>query len=155
MKPPLLTSGPVARNAGTISLVTRPASSVSSSTIANQLASPRGGTTITTAAGGRRSGQETLAMRLVIAVIAPNAPQGRCPRGAGLAQTLHELDVQRATVMACLLARVADKLAKLEAARQRPRKRRLAHYRATLDGVEDRYGRSPLSERLREQLARW
>jgi hypothetical protein len=26
---------------------------------------------------------------------------------------------------------------------------------ATLDGIEARYGRSPLSERLREQLERW
>ena len=70
-------------------------------------------------------------------------------RKAALRQQTLDAGPQAATIT------VADKLAKLEIARQRPRKRRLAHYRATLDGVEDRYGRSPLSERLREQLARW
>lgn len=50
---------------------------------------------------------------------------------------------------------LADKIAKLEGARRRPRKRRLAHYRATLDGVEARYGRGPLSERLRTLLSEW
>jgi hypothetical protein len=31
----------------------------------------------------------------------------------------------------------------------------MAHYRATLDGIEARYGHSRVSERLREQLQRW
>jgi hypothetical protein len=31
----------------------------------------------------------------------------------------------------------------------------MAHYQATLDGIEARYGRSRLSERLREQLKSW
>ena len=70
-------------------------------------------------------------------------------RKAALRQQILDAGPQAATIT------VADKLAKLETVRQRPRKRRLAHYRATLDGVEDRYGRSPLSQRLREQLARW
>ena len=50
---------------------------------------------------------------------------------------------------------LADKLAKLQASTDRPRKRKLRHYAATLQAVEDQYGRTPLSERLREQLARW
>ena len=70
-------------------------------------------------------------------------------RKAALRQQILDAGPPAATIT------VADKLAKLETARQRPRKRRLAHYRATLDGVEARYGRSPLTERLREQLARW
>ncbi len=70
-------------------------------------------------------------------------------RKAALRKEILDAGPQAATIA------LADKLAKLEVARQRPRKRRLAHYRATLDGVEERYGRSPLSERLREQLARW
>jgi (p)ppGpp synthase/HD superfamily hydrolase len=50
---------------------------------------------------------------------------------------------------------LADKAAKLASERERPKQRRLDHYRATLSGVEHRYGRSRLSERLREQLARF
>lgn len=50
---------------------------------------------------------------------------------------------------------LADKLAKLEGAHTRPRRRRLEHYRATLEGVEARYGQSVLGERLRAQLDRW
>jgi (p)ppGpp synthase/HD superfamily hydrolase len=50
---------------------------------------------------------------------------------------------------------LADKGAKLQSVEHRPENRRIAHYRATLDGIEARYGRSRLSERLREQLERW
>jgi guanosine-3',5'-bis(diphosphate) 3'-pyrophosphohydrolase len=50
---------------------------------------------------------------------------------------------------------LADKAAKLQSVEHRPKDRRMAHYRATLDGIEARYGRSRLSERLREQLERW
>jgi (p)ppGpp synthase/HD superfamily hydrolase len=50
---------------------------------------------------------------------------------------------------------LADKVAKLRDVVHRPKRRKLAHYRATLDGVEQRYGASPLSETLRTQLARW
>jgi hypothetical protein len=32
---------------------------------------------------------------------------------------------------------------------------KLCATRATLDGIEARYGRSPVRERLREQLERW
>ena len=50
---------------------------------------------------------------------------------------------------------LADKAAKLQSVEHRPKDRRMAHYRATLDGIEARYGRSRLSERLREQLKPW
>jgi guanosine-3',5'-bis(diphosphate) 3'-pyrophosphohydrolase len=49
---------------------------------------------------------------------------------------------------------VADKTAKLSTEDGRPSERRLEHYRATLEGVERRYGRSRLSRQLREELAR-
>lgn len=50
---------------------------------------------------------------------------------------------------------LADKAAKLAGERKRPKPRRLDHYRATLTGVEERYGPSRLSEHLREQLDRF
>ena len=50
---------------------------------------------------------------------------------------------------------LADKAAKLQSLEHRPKDRRMTHYRATLDGIEARYGRSRLSERLRAQLKRW
>jgi (p)ppGpp synthase/HD superfamily hydrolase len=49
---------------------------------------------------------------------------------------------------------VADKAAKLIGEQGRPSARRMQHYRATLEGVEGRYGNSRLSSLLREQLAR-
>jgi (p)ppGpp synthase/HD superfamily hydrolase len=50
---------------------------------------------------------------------------------------------------------LADKVAKLLDLTDRPKVRKIRHYRATLDGVEQRYGASRLSEMLRRQLARW
>lgn len=50
---------------------------------------------------------------------------------------------------------LADKIAKLRGRKKRPSTRKLDHYRATLDGVEERYGSSPLSAQLREVLGRW
>jgi guanosine-3',5'-bis(diphosphate) 3'-pyrophosphohydrolase len=50
---------------------------------------------------------------------------------------------------------LADKTAKLQSLEHRPKDRRMTHYQATLDGIEARYGRSRVSERLREQLERW
>ncbi len=88
-------------------------------------------------------------VRLVEALTQDAAIDEYRDRKAALRQQILDAGPHAATVA------MADKLAKLEGARQRPRKRRLAHYRATLDGIEERYGRSPLSERLREQLARW
>jgi len=50
---------------------------------------------------------------------------------------------------------LADKAAKLRSETDRPSERRLAHYRATLDGIEQRFGPSPLSQCLREELTRF
>ena len=50
---------------------------------------------------------------------------------------------------------LADKVAKLRSMQERPPDRKLEHYRATLEEIEQRYGPSRLSEQLREQLARW
>jgi (p)ppGpp synthase/HD superfamily hydrolase len=50
---------------------------------------------------------------------------------------------------------LADKTAKLQSTRVRPKRRQMAHYAATLAGIEARYGHSRLSERLCEQLQRW
>lgn len=50
---------------------------------------------------------------------------------------------------------LADKAAKLQSEQRRPKERRLEHYRATLEGIEARYGRSRLSERLRRELGRF
>jgi (p)ppGpp synthase/HD superfamily hydrolase len=49
---------------------------------------------------------------------------------------------------------VADKVAKLGEQQAHHSDQRLEHYRATLDGVERRYGHSRLSGLLRERLAR-
>jgi guanosine-3',5'-bis(diphosphate) 3'-pyrophosphohydrolase len=50
---------------------------------------------------------------------------------------------------------LADKLAKVQCKTQRPKRRKLKHYRETLHAVEARYGPTELSSRLREQLSRW
>jgi (p)ppGpp synthase/HD superfamily hydrolase len=48
---------------------------------------------------------------------------------------------------------LADKADKLTGRDGPPSERRLEHHRATLEGVEGRFGRSGLSELLRERLA--
>jgi GTP diphosphokinase / guanosine-3',5'-bis(diphosphate) 3'-diphosphatase len=50
---------------------------------------------------------------------------------------------------------LADKTAKLQSTQVRPKRRQMAHYAATLEGIEARYGRTHLSEQLSEQLQRW
>jgi hypothetical protein len=50
---------------------------------------------------------------------------------------------------------LADKAAKLAKEPARPQQSRLDHYRATLEGIERRFGPSPLSERLRAELERF
>lgn len=50
---------------------------------------------------------------------------------------------------------LADKTAKLQIIENRARERRMGHCRETLDGIEQRYGPSRVSEQLREQLERW
>ena len=87
--------------------------------------------------------------RLVEALTQDTAVDDYRGRKAALRQQILDAGPQAATIT------VADKLAKLEVTRRPPRKRRLAHYRATLDGVEERYGRTPLADHLREELARW
>jgi (p)ppGpp synthase/HD superfamily hydrolase len=87
--------------------------------------------------------------RLVIALTQDPAIEKYRDRKAALRRQILDAGPQAATIT------LADKVAKLTLAQQRPRARRLAHYRATLAGVEERYGRSPLSDRLREELDRW
>ena len=70
-------------------------------------------------------------------------------RKAALRRQILDADPEAAIVS------LADKAAKLQSVEYRPKHRRMAHYQATLDGIEARYGRSRLSERLREQLERW
>ena len=53
-----------------------------------------------------------------------------------------------------LIVSLAEEAAKLHSVEHRP-KDRMTHYQATLDGIGARYGRSRLSELLREQLERW
>ena len=50
---------------------------------------------------------------------------------------------------------LADKIAKLRAMDTRPKDLMLQHFRATLTEIEARYGPSPLSWQLREELAIW
>lgn len=50
---------------------------------------------------------------------------------------------------------LADKAAKIASLRSRPKEDQLEHYRATLAGIEQRYGRSALSARVRTELERF
>jgi hypothetical protein len=54
-----------------------------------------------------------------------------------------------------LIVSLAEEAAKLHSVEHRPKDHRMTHHQATLDGIEARYGRSRLSELLREQLERW
>jgi (p)ppGpp synthase/HD superfamily hydrolase len=87
--------------------------------------------------------------RLVEAVTQDASVEAYGERKAALRRRIIESGPEAATIS------LADKVAKLQLARQRPRKRRMRHYQATLEDVEERYGRSPLSGRLSELLARW
>ena len=49
---------------------------------------------------------------------------------------------------------LADKVAKVEKESDQLKQRQIEHYRATLDGIEERYGRTALGERLRAALER-
>ena len=70
-------------------------------------------------------------------------------RKAALRRQILDADPEAAIVS------LADKPAKLQSAEHRPKDRRMAHHQATLDGIEARYRRRRLGERLREQLERW
>ena len=67
-------------------------------------------------------------------------------------------DLRRRTVEAgeaTAVIALADKLDKVADVDRAPKRRKLAHYRATLEMVEAAYGSSPLSRRLRHELGRW
>ena len=67
-------------------------------------------------------------------------------------------DLRRRTVEAgeaTAAIALADKLDKVADADRAPKRRKLAHYRATLEAVEVAYGSTPLSRRLRQELDRW
>jgi (p)ppGpp synthase/HD superfamily hydrolase len=87
--------------------------------------------------------------RLVEALTQDESIPKHRARKAALRQQVLDAGPEAATVA------LADKAAKLSSEQERPKERRLDHYRKTLTGVEQRYGRSRLSERLREQLARF
>ena len=67
-------------------------------------------------------------------------------------------DLRRRTVKAgeeTAAIALADKLAKVTDTDRAPKRRKLAHYRATLEAVEAAYGSTSLSRRLRQELDRW
>jgi guanosine-3',5'-bis(diphosphate) 3'-pyrophosphohydrolase len=87
--------------------------------------------------------------RLVEALSQDSSIDKHRARKAALRRQVLDAGPEAATIA------LADKAAKLASEEERPKERRLDHYRETLAGVEERYGRSRLSERLREQLARF
>ncbi len=87
--------------------------------------------------------------RLVEALTQDDSIEKHRQRKEALRQQVLDAGPQAATVA------LADKAAKLAGEQARPKERRLDHYRQTLTGVERRYGRSRLSDRLRAQLARF
>jgi hypothetical protein len=70
-------------------------------------------------------------------------------RKAALRRQILDAGADAATVA------LADKAAKMASLSSRPKDKQFEHYRATLDGIEERYGRSPLSERARAELRRF
>ena len=87
--------------------------------------------------------------RLVEALTQDTAIVNYGERKAALRRQILDADPEAAIVCSPTRPR------KLQSAEHRPKDRRMAHYQATLDGIEARYGRSRLSERLRAQLKRW
>jgi (p)ppGpp synthase/HD superfamily hydrolase len=69
-------------------------------------------------------------------------------RKAALRRQIVDAGADAATVA------LADKAAKIASLSSRPKEGQLEHYRATLEGIEERYGRSRLSERVRAELER-
>ena len=84
--------------------------------------------------------------RLVGALTQDSSVGGYRERKATLRRQILDAGPETATVS------LADKVAKLQHAQSRPAPRKLAHYRATLDAIEGRYGSSRLSVQLRRQL---
>jgi (p)ppGpp synthase/HD superfamily hydrolase len=87
--------------------------------------------------------------RLVEALTEDPAIPAYDERKAALRRQILDAGCDAATVA------LADKTAKLAARRSPPQLRKLKHYRATLEGIENRYGESRLSEMLRNQLDRF
>jgi (p)ppGpp synthase/HD superfamily hydrolase len=86
--------------------------------------------------------------RIVKALTQDPSISGYDERKAALRRQIVEAGRDVATVA------LADKAAKIGSLHSRPRDTQLEHYRATLDGIEERYGKSPLSERARAELDR-
>ena len=86
--------------------------------------------------------------RIVEALTQDPSISGYKERKAALRRQILEAGRDAATVA------LADKAAKIASLRSRPRDSQFEHYRATLDAIEERYGRSPLSERARADLER-
>ena len=70
-------------------------------------------------------------------------------RKAALRRQILEAGRDAATVA------LADKAAKIASLGSRPKESQLGHYRATLEGIEEQFGRSPLSDRVRTELERF
>ena len=102
-------------------------------------------TSVTASELRRRFGPEVAA--LVESLTEDSAIDDTWARKAALRRQILDAGQAAATVA------LADKAAKLAVPGRRPSARRLDHYRRTLEGVERRYGPSPLSELLRERLA--
>jgi GTP diphosphokinase / guanosine-3',5'-bis(diphosphate) 3'-diphosphatase len=86
--------------------------------------------------------------RIVEALTQDPSISGYEERKAALRRQIVEAGRDAATVA------LADKAAKIASLHSRPRDNQFEHYRATLDAIEERYGRSPLSERARADLER-
>jgi (p)ppGpp synthase/HD superfamily hydrolase len=104
-------------------------------------------TEVTTAEVRERFGREVA--RLVEALTQDPAIADYDRRKAALREQVLAAGRDAATVA------LADKAAKLAKESARPEQSRLDHYRATLEGIEQRFGTSPLSERLRAELQRF
>jgi (p)ppGpp synthase/HD superfamily hydrolase len=104
-------------------------------------------TEVTTAEVRERFGREVA--RLVEALTQDPAIADYDRRKAALREQVLAAGRDAATVA------LADKAAKLANEPERPQQARLDHNRATLEGIEQRFGPSPLSERLRAELERF
>jgi (p)ppGpp synthase/HD superfamily hydrolase len=86
--------------------------------------------------------------RIVEALTQDPSISGYEERKSALRRQILEAGRDAATVA------LADKAAKIGSLTSRPKDSQLEHYRATLEGIEERYGRSPLSERALAELER-
>lgn len=85
---------------------------------------------------------------LVEALTQDPSISGYRERKAALRRQILDAGSEAATVA------LADKAAKIGSLRSRPKDEKLEHYRATIEGIENRYERSPLSERALAELER-